>query len=639
LITLKQNFCMTTQQILWHYWKHEAFRPMQEEIIQSVLLGYDTLALLPTGGGKSVCFQVPALAKDGICIVVSPLIALMKDQVENLVAKGIEAISIVSGMGRREVDIALDNCVYGNIKFLYLSPERLLSELVQERIRYMNVNLFAVDEAHCISQWGYDFRPSYLHLAGLRQLHPNVPVLALTATATAQVREDIQQKLLFKKNNVFQQSFERQNLSYVVQGDENKLRKMLDVIHAVKGSGIIYVRSRRETFEIAKYLNQHQISTDYYHAGLAAEERSVKQENWKDNKVRVIVATNAFGMGIDKPDVRFVVHKDVPESLEAYYQEAGRAGRDGQKAFAVLLYTKSDRLHLEKKFELSFPSVEEIKKTYHYLGNHTQLAYGAGEGLSFDLDIADFCTKFKLVPVKTLNALKFLERNDYLAFTESVFLPSRFRFEIGNEDLYRFQIENAGFDHFIKTILRTYGGSFENYVRIRELDIARRINLSVQQVIAQLKILEEQGILSYLPQTDQPQVTFTRPRQDDLHVIIDRKFLEERKQVFRQKMEAVFTYAESRQCRSRMLLAYLDEPDAPNCGRCDVCLENKRREKGLEIFDRITQEVVGLLSVQNNSVEDLVRSVKTGHEKEKLETIRRLLDAGKIKSNGEKYYL
>ncbi|HEY0244719.1 MAG TPA: ATP-dependent DNA helicase RecQ, partial [Mucilaginibacter sp.] len=417
---------MTIQEILKTYWKHDAFRPMQEDIISSVLLGHDTLALLPTGGGKSICFQVPALAKEGICIVISPLIALMKDQVENLKAKGIEAISITSGMGKREIDIALDNCIYGPIKFLYLSPERLLSELVRERIKYMNVNLIAVDEAHCISQWGYDFRPAYLHIANLRELHPAVPVLALTATATEDVRVDIQDKLQFKNPVVFQKSFERKNISYVVQHTESKLRKMLDIANGVKGSGIVYLRSRKECAEIAKFYTDNGINADYYHAGLSADERAKKQEGWKNNKIRIIVATNAFGMGIDKPDVRFVIHKDLPESLEAYYQEAGRAGRDEHKAYTVLLYNHPDRLRQEKMFLLNFPSVEEIKLVYHHLANYYQLAYGAGEGLSFDLDLGDFCSRFKLDAIKTLNALKFLEADEYLTFNESVFLPSRF---------------------------------------------------------------------------------------------------------------------------------------------------------------------------------------------------------------------
>jgi len=561
---------MTIQQILKQYWNHDTFRPMQEEIIQSVLLGHDTLALLPTGGGKSVCFQVPALAKDGLCIVISPLIALMKDQVENLKEKGIEAISIVSGMGKREIDIALDNCIYGQVKFLYLSPERLLSELVRERVKYMKVNLIAVDEAHCISQWGYDFRPPYLHIADLRELHPDVPVLALTATATAEVQEDIQQKLRFTRPNIFKKSFERKNISYVVQNAENKLKKLLDIAKGIKGSGIVYVRSRKETAEIAKFYNENGVKADYYHAGLEAGLRSQKQENWKNNRIRIIVATNAFGMGIDKPDVRFVIHKDPPESLEAYYQEAGRAGRDEKKAYAVLLYNPADRLKQEKKFELSFPSIAEIKQTYHFLANYYQLAYEAGEGLSFDLDLGDFCSRFKLDAVKTINALKFLELDEYLSFNESVFLPSRFRFEVLNEQLYNFQIQNPGWDNFIKTLLRSYGGSFENYVRLREFDLARRTNMNVQQVIDGLKQLQEFKILSYQQQTDMPQVTWLKPRQHTEALYINKKAIDDRKATYLKKMEAVFAYATHRKCRSQMLLAYFDESNSEKCGTCDI---------------------------------------------------------------------
>ncbi|GAA4087879.1 RecQ family ATP-dependent DNA helicase [Mucilaginibacter panaciglaebae] len=630
---------MTIQEILKTYWNHDAFRPMQEDIIQSVLLGYDTLALLPTGGGKSVCFQVPAMAREGICIVVSPLIALMKDQVENLKQKEIEAVAITAGMSKREIDTALDACIYNNVKFLYLSPERLLSELVRERIKYMRVNLFAVDEAHCISQWGYDFRLAYLHIADLREIHPDVPVLALTATATAQVRQDIQDKLLFKVSQVFQKSFERKNLSYVVQNEENKFRKLLDVPKGVKGSGIVYVRSRRECAEIAKFYNDNGIGADFYHAGLTPDERSKKQESWKQNATRIMVATNAFGMGIDKPDVRFVIHKDPPESLEAYYQEAGRGGRDEKKAYIVLLYNNADHARQEKIFELSFPSVDEIKRVYHQLSSHYSIAYGAGEGLSFDLDLGAFCNKYQLDVIKTLNALKFLEQSEYLSFSESVFLPSRFRFDVPHEQLYNFQIQNAGWDAFIKTLLRSYGGAFESYVRLKEFDVARRANLSVQQVIEGLKQLQDFNVLTYLPQNDQPQVTYLRPRQQSKEVYIDKKYIAQRKATYLKKMEAVFAYCTRKQCRSQQLLAYFDEPDAEKCGVCDVCLEKKRRQSVTDVVEDITNEVAQLLTADALNISTLISSIKTGGEKERLDTIRLLLDAGKIKFNGEFYYL
>jgi ATP-dependent DNA helicase RecQ len=630
---------MTIQQILQHYWKHEQFRPLQQPIIEAVMHGRDTLALLPTGGGKSVCYQVPALAMDGICLVVSPLIALMKDQVDNLKVKGIEAIAIVSGMGKREVDIALDNCIYGPVKFLYLSPERLLSDLVQERIKYMKVNLIAVDEAHCISQWGYDFRPSYLHVAKLRQLHPKVPILALTATATAEVKEDIQDKLLFKERNVFQQSFERKNISYRIQHEENKLRRMLEVARSVSGSGIVYVRSRKETTELSQFFNQHGIATDYYHAGLSGDVRTAKQEQWKNNHIRIIVATNAFGMGIDKPDVRFVMHKDLPESLEAYYQETGRGGRDEQKAYAILLYNELDKQKQQRKYEINFPSVDEIKQVYHYLANYYQLAYGAGEGLSFDLDLADFSKRFKLDALKSLNALKFLEQGEYLSFNESVFLPSRFQFNIEHDQLYNFQIQNPAWDPFVKTLLRSYGGAFDNYTRIREFDIARRTNLSVQQVTDALQQLNEFEVLSYLPQTDKPQVTYLKPRQTSANLWIDRQYLDNRRAVYLKKMEAMLAYVETDKCRSQLLLAYFNEPDAPKCGICDVCLREKRQQNAGQLQNILTDEILQFLNTSPQSLEQLVLALKHGKSAEKLAVIRQLLDTGRIKTNGEKYYI
>lgn len=630
---------MNKTDILKQYWEFDTFRPLQEDIIDAVLADKDTLALLPTGGGKSVCFQVPALLREGICLVISPLIALMKDQVENLKAKGIEAVAIYAGMGKREIDILLDNCIYGNIKFLYLSPERLLSDIVRVRISHMKVNLIAVDEAHCISQWGYDFRPPYLQIKELRVILPKVPLIALTATATPFVRKDIIEKLELRDAEVFVKSFARKNLSYVVFDLEDKYKKLIDIIRNVKGTGLIYVRNRRETAEVSFFLKRNQISADYYHAGLERNERSRKQEDWKNGRIRVMVATNAFGMGIDKADVRFVVHLDLPESLEAYYQEAGRAGRDEHRAFAVLLANKTDQKALEDKYANSFPSVEDIKKAYHYLGSYYQLAYGAGEGLSFSFDLADYCKKFNLGVVKTIAALKFLEHDGYLTLSENIFLQSRVLFLIGHEDLYRFQIENAGYDPLIKTILRSYGGSFDQYVKINEYDMTKRLGISFNTLVGMLKRLHELEVLSYLPQTDQPQLQFLRPRTDQLHMDIDVKYIELRRKVQDEQIAAVLAYAGTKTCRSVQLLAYFDEPYAAKCGVCDVCLAEKKVEESEELPDKIEFEIATLLQSEAKGLDDLVAGIRSGTEAEKLDQIRVLLDAGKIKTDGKNYYL
>ena len=630
---------MTEIEVLKQYWGHTTFRPMQLDIIRSVLDGRDTMALLPTGGGKSVCFQLPALVKEGICIVVSPLVALMKDQVENLKAKGINAVAIYAGMGKREIDILLDNCIYGPIKFLYLSPERLLSDLVRTRIAYMNVNLFAIDEAHCISQWGYDFRPPYLQLASLREIHPEVPFIALTATATQFVRQDIIEKLELKDAAVYVQSFARKNLSYVVFDLEDKYKKLISVIKNVKGSGLVYVRNRRETVDVASFLTRNGISADFYHAGVEPRLRSAKQESWKKNKTAVMVATNAFGMGIDKPDVRFVVHLDLPESLEAYYQEAGRAGRDEQRSYAVLLANESDRLALKAKYTDSFPAVEEIKKTYHYLGSYFQLAYGAGEGVSFSFDLADFCKKFKLGVIKTMGAMKFLEHDGYLTLSENIFLPSRVLFTAGNEDVYRFQIENSGYDPLIKTILRSYGGMFDHYAAIVESDIATKLGISYHDVVRLLNNLQDQGLISYLPKSDQPQLQFLVARVDLLHLDTDVKYIELRKKVQAEQISAVLGYAATPVCRSIQLLAYFDEPNADKCGVCDICLAEKKIEDKAELTDKIEFEIATLLQTVNRTLDELVTEIKTGSDQEKLNQIRVLLDAGKIKTDGKNYYL
>ena len=630
---------MTIHHILSKYWGFSKFRALQEDIIQSVLDGKDTLALMPTGGGKSLCFQVPALLKPGICIVVSPLIALMKDQVENLKEKGIKAIAIISGMGKREVDIALDNCIYGDIKFLYLSPERLLSELVRVRLRHMPVNLIAIDEAHCISQWGYDFRPSYLHLADLREIHPNVPILALTATATERVAADIQLKLNFKQAQIFRKSFERKNLSYLVYNEENKLRKLFSIAKNVKGTGIVYVRNRRETQEVARQLTMQGISADFYHAGLDTPLRMKKQTAWKNSEVKVIVATNAFGMGIDKSDVRFVVHLDLPESLEAYYQEAGRGGRDEKKAYAVLLYNNSDVLQLKNRFEQQYPSIEEIKQIYHHLGNYYQLAFGAGEGLSLEFDLADFCNRFKLDPFRTLHGLKFLEHDEYIALTETVFLASRVQVLSNSADLYRFQVEQPTYDQFIKVLLRSYGGIFDQLSAVKESDLGKRLGINRNEVVKILQKLQTLQIINYIEQTDKPHLLFIKPRADTSHLLIDRRYHEDRYQVHQLQIESIINYVVNDKCRSEQLLNYFNEAHAPICGVCDVCLHNKKASKKAGNADELIKLILNELTKKPLHLSQLIESLHNGTDNEKLNVVRMLLDAGTIKVNGEYYYL
>lgn len=629
-ITVMEN----SLSILKRYWGHEAFRPLQEDIIASVLKGDDTLALMPTGGGKSICFQVPTLMQEGICIVISPLIALMKDQIQNLKSKDIEAVAIFSGMKNREIDIVLDNCIFGKIKFLYLAPERLFSDLVQERIRHMNVCLYAIDEAHCISQWGYDFRPSYLNLNILRELHPKVPFLALTATATPRVVEDIQEKLLFIRKNVFQKSFERANLGYMVLFEENKMNRLLRIIHNTGGSGVVYVRNRRETQEVARFLLNNGIAADFYHAGLNMRERESKQEAWTKGRIKVIVATNAFGMGIDKSDVRYVIHLDIPDSLEAYYQEAGRAGRDGKKAFPVLLFHKADRDRLTTNFEASFPSVLFIQQTYHHLSNYFQVPYGAGLGLIFDFDVVDFAKKYHLDIMSTISALKFLERDGWISLSEAVFIPSRIKFEVDFHELYKFQVQSAKYDGLIKAILRSYGGVFEFFVSINEYEFAKKLGLPYDVIVKMLEYLDKQEIATYLKSTDKPQLQFLQRRVDYKNLYIDIDFIRERKEIKKEQVQAVLSYLDSKVCRSIQLLSYFGETHAKPCGNCDLCLIRAHKNN---ISTKIRQQIRDILSDKDKSLSEIIDSIALGEDDTKLKELRELIDEGKVVGIGEMF--
>ncbi|SMG34725.1 ATP-dependent DNA helicase RecQ [Marivirga sericea] len=616
--------------VLQKYWGYEAFRSMQEDIIDSIVSAKDTLALLPTGGGKSICFQVPALMTEGMCLVISPLIALMKDQVEQLKRRKIPAAAVYSGMTYREIDILLDNAAHGAYKFLYVSPERLKTDLFLERAKKMNLNLLAIDEAHCISQWGYDFRPPYLQIADFRELFPDLPCIALTATATEDVKIDIQDKLNFKRANVFQKSFARDNLSYSVRKVENKEAKLFEILRKINGTSVVYARNRRRTKDIAELLKKNGFFADFYHAGLSQADRNAKQDAWLTNKTRIIVATNAFGMGIDKPDVRTVIHWELPDNLESYYQEAGRAGRDEKPAFAVALYHPQDFKEMKERHELAHPDFDFLKRLYQSLANYFKIAIGSGEMQSFDFEIQDFCqhNKYEVYPV--FHALKVLEEEGFIQLNEQFFRPSGLHINLDFKNLYAYEIANAKFEKVIKTVLRIYGGDlYQQVIFINELQIAKIAEMSPQEVVKQLKFLDKENVIDYSPKSDSPQLTFLEARHDANKLPLNKKRLEERKKRKHDKLLAVKDYVENDLvCRTLKLLQYFGEYKEEVCGVCDVCLNEKKSasyEKNLE------QKILEILNDSHLNIERLAENIE-GYAKEKvISMVRKLDDEGKLR--------
>ena len=607
---------MTYKEILKRYWGYDSFRGIQEEIIESIGNGHDTLGLMPTGGGKSITFQVPALSKDGICIVITPLIALMKDQVRNLRERGIKAIAVYSGMTREEIIVALENCIFGDYKFLYISPERLDTEIFRTKLRSMKVSMITVDESHCISQWGYDFRPAYLKIAEIRQLLPDVPVLALTATATPEVVDDIQRKLDFKEESrVFRMSFERNNLAYIVRPTENKQEELLHILNKVKGSAIVYTRNRKRTREVAELLNDNNLSATFYHAGLNNDVKDLRQKEWLQEEKRVMVATNAFGMGIDKPNVRLVIHMDMPDSPEAYFQEAGRAGRDGQKAYAVLLYAKSDKVNLKKRITDTFPDKDYIKDVYENLQYYFQMAMGDGLGCTLAFNLDEFCRNFKHFPVQADSALKILTRAGYLEYTDEQDNGSRLIFTLRRDELYKLQEYNADTEKLLNTILRSYTGLFTDYAYISEESLSVRTGLSRQQIYDTLVMLTQRRILHYIPQKKTPYIIYTRERQEKNHLHFSKEVYEDRKESYAKRIESMIEYASAEEnCRSRMLLRYFGEKNEHNCGQCDVCLQKRRKEISKEERLKLQKEILDILKKGQLTTATLIHAIQGDKE-------------------------
>ena len=607
---------MTYKEILKRYWGYDNFRGIQEEIIESIGNGHDTLGLMPTGGGKSITFQVPALSKDGICIVITPLIALMKDQVRNLRERGIKAIAVYSGMTREEIIVALENCIFGDYKFLYISPERLDTEIFRSKLRSMKVSMITVDESHCISQWGYDFRPAYLKIADIRQLLPNVPVLALTATATPEVVDDIQRKLDFKEESrVFRMSFERKNLAYIVRPTENKQEELLHILNKVKGSAIVYTRNRKRTREVSELLNDNNLSATFYHAGLNNDVKDLRQKEWLQEEKRVMVATNAFGMGIDKPNVRIVIHMDMPDSPEAYFQEAGRAGRDGQKAFAVLLYAKSDKMNLKKRITDTFPDKDYIRDVYENLQYYFQMAMGDGLGCTLAFNLDEFCRNFKHFPVQADSALKILTRAGYLEYTDEQDNGSRLIFTLRRDELYKLQEYNANTEKLLNTILRSYTGLFTDYAYISEESLSVRTGLSRQQIYDTLVMLTQRRILHYIPQKKTPYIIYTRERQEKNRLHFSKEVYEDRKESYAKRIESMIEYASAEEnCRSRMLLRYFGEKNEHNCGQCDVCLQKRRKEISKEERLELQEEILDILKKGQLTTATLIHAIQGDKE-------------------------
>jgi ATP-dependent DNA helicase RecQ len=626
----------TPHEILKKYWGYDTFRPLQEEIINSVLLGNDVLALLPTGGGKSICFQVPALCINGLCLVVTPLVALMTDQVVNLKKRGVVAVEMHSGMHPREIEMAFEKCADGRAKFLYLSPERLETRKFREMLRGINVTLIAVDEAHCISQWGYDFRPPYLRIADVKDIFPSVPIIALTATAVPRVVDDIQVKLEFRNKNVFSKSFVRKNLAYVVSREDDKIKKLLRVCNGVKGCGIIYVRNRRLTKEVSDLLTSNNISASFYHAGLDPATRLLRQNEWMAGKTRIIVATNAFGMGIDKPDVRLVVHLDLPDTLEAYYQEAGRVGRDGEKSYAVMLFNNHDIVNSRHHLEMAWPDPETVRQVYQALGNFLQLPVGAGKDVSFDFDFEKFSSAYKMKPVTAYSALKILERDGYITLNDAWDSPSRVYFLCSKDDLYRYQVENAEADKILRIILRSYSGVFTDFTHISENEIARRSEIDSPKVRELLAKMQKLGILEYLQSKTTPQLIFNTERLNPNDIALSKTFYSQRKKEAFAMLESIIHYAASEtDCRSRMLVTYFGEKKPEDCGVCDICLKKRRNALSQNQFGEIEKQILSLLSQKSHTITEIVTYLNHWKENEVLSVLRWQIEEGLIETEGE----